>query len=74
MTEIECYDFIRSIVLQMETSLFKGNSYNLIKNAIPKEELDKLIKIIAKDVLKENDPEDLQEIARLGGTREALER
>jgi hypothetical protein len=73
MTEIECYDFIRSIILQIERSLFKVNSYNLIKNAIPQKELDKLIKTIANDTLEENDPEDLEEITRLGGTREALE-
>jgi hypothetical protein len=73
MTEIECYDFIRSIVLQIERSLFKVNSYYLIKNAIPQEELSKLIKTIADDTLKENDPEDIEEITRLGGTREALE-
>lgn len=73
MTKIECYDFIKSILLQMETSLFKVNGYSLIKNAIPKEELDKLKKNMADDLLEENDPDDLEEIERRGGTREALE-
>jgi hypothetical protein len=73
MTRLECNDFVRSIILQIERSLFKVNSYYLIKNAIPKEELDKLKKDMADDVLEENNPEDLEEIARLRGTREALE-
>jgi hypothetical protein len=73
MTRIECDDFVRSMILQMETSIFRVNSYDLIKNAIPKNELDKLIKNMADDVLEENDPEDMEEIRRIGGTREALE-